>query len=112
MCIFPFLPCLLLLHFYQLFVKPPQRLLLFYTTHGVLKERILKWFAIPSSSGPHFVRTLHYHCPSWVALCHMAQSFTKLHNPLRHNKAVIHEGEKALMLGKIEAKRRRWQRMR
>ena len=42
----------------------------------------------------------------------MAQSFTKLHNPLRHDKAVIHEGEKALMLGKIEAKRRRWQRMR
>ena len=25
----------------------------------VLKARILKWFAIPFSSGPHFVRTLH-----------------------------------------------------
>ena len=32
----------------------------FHTVHGVLKERILKWFAIPFSSGPHFVRTLHH----------------------------------------------------
>ena len=35
----------------------------FLTVHGVLKARILKWFAIPFSSGPHFVRTLH-HDPS------------------------------------------------
>ena len=27
---------------------------------GVLKARILKWFAIPFSSGPHFVRPLHH----------------------------------------------------
>ena len=38
-------------------------LLPFLTVHGVLKARILKWFAIPFSSGPHFVRTLH-HDPS------------------------------------------------
>ena len=31
--------------------------------HGVLKARILKWFAIPFSSGPHSVRPLH-HDPS------------------------------------------------
>ena len=31
----------------------------FHTVHGVLKVRILKWFAIPFSSGPHFVRTLY-----------------------------------------------------
>ena len=31
----------------------------FDTVHGVLKARILKWFAIPFSSGPHVVRTLH-----------------------------------------------------
>ena len=31
----------------------------FYTVHGVLMARILQWFAIPSSSGSHFVRTLH-----------------------------------------------------
>ena len=35
----------------------------FHTVHGVLKARILKWFAIPFSSGTHFVRTFH-HDPS------------------------------------------------
>ena len=35
----------------------------FHTVHGVLKARILKWFAIPFSSGPHSVRPLH-HNPS------------------------------------------------
>ena len=35
----------------------------FHTVHGVLKARILKWFAIPFSSGPHSVRPLH-HDPS------------------------------------------------
>ena len=35
----------------------------FHTVHQVLKARILKWFAIPFSSGPRFVRTLH-HDPS------------------------------------------------
>ena len=34
-----------------------------HTVHGVLKARILKWFAIPFSSGPHFARPLH-HDPS------------------------------------------------
>ena len=37
--------------------------LLFHTVHGVLKARLLKWFTIPFSSRPHFVRTLH-HDPS------------------------------------------------
>ena len=32
----------------------------FHTVHGVLKARILKWFAIPFFSGPCFVRTLHH----------------------------------------------------
>ena len=31
---------------------------------------------------------------SWVALHGMAHRFTKLYNPLRHGKAVIHEGER------------------
>ena len=35
----------------------------FGTVHGVLKAGILKCFAIPFSSGPHFVRTFH-HDPS------------------------------------------------
>ena len=32
----------------------------YHTVHWVLKVRILKWFAIAFSSGPCFVRTLHY----------------------------------------------------
>ena len=35
----------------------------FHTVHGVLKERMLKWFGIPFFSVPHFVRTFH-HDPS------------------------------------------------
>ena len=29
------------------------------THSSILQARILKWFAIPFSSGPHFVITLH-----------------------------------------------------
>ena len=36
------------------------RMSLFHTVHGVLVARILKWFAIPFSSGPCSVRTLHH----------------------------------------------------
>ena len=32
----------------------------FHSVLGVLKARMLKWFGIPFSSGPYFVRTLHY----------------------------------------------------
>ena len=32
----------------------------FHTVHGVLRARILKWFAIYFSSGPCFVKTLHH----------------------------------------------------
>ena len=39
----------------------------FHTVHGVLKERILKWFAIPFSSGPHSVILSTMTHPSWVA---------------------------------------------
>ena len=35
----------------------------FHTVHGVLKARILKWFAVPFSSGPHSVRPLHHDSP-------------------------------------------------
>ena len=43
----------------------------FHTVHGVLKARILKWFAIPFSSGQPFVRTLHHDpsilgSPTWL----------------------------------------------
>ena len=46
----------------------------FHTVHGVLKARILKWFSIPFSSGPHFVRVwrllLLQSCPTleWVSI--------------------------------------------
>ena len=44
----------------------------FHTVHGVLKAGILKWFAIPFSSGPHSVRPLHHDppvlgCPTGIA---------------------------------------------
>ena len=32
----------------------------FHSVHGVLKARLLKWLAISFSSGPRFVRTVHY----------------------------------------------------
>ena len=56
----------------------------FHAVHGVLKARILKWFAIPFSSGPHFVWTLHHDPsvlggPTWHA-----HSFIEL------DKAVVH----------------------
>ena len=38
-------------------------ILLFHTVRGILKARILKWFAIPFSSGPHSVRPLHHDPP-------------------------------------------------
>ena len=48
------------------------------TVRGVLKTKILKWLAIPFSSGPRFVRTLHHDHPSRVALHSIAHSFTEL----------------------------------
>ena len=42
----------------------------FHTVHGVLTARILVWFAIPSSSGSHFFKTLH--CgPSFFGSCEL-----------------------------------------
>ena len=55
----------------------------FYAVHWVLKARILKWFSIPFSSGPRFVRTLH-HGPSWGALHGMAHSFIELYKSVVH----------------------------
>ena len=59
---------------------------LFHTVHGVLKARILKLFAIPISSGPHFVLSelSAMTCLSWEALHGVAYSFFEL------EKAVIH----------------------
>ena len=51
----------------------------FHTVHGVLKARLLKWFAIPFSSGPHFVRTLHHDlsvlgAPTWPVLVSLSET--------------------------------------
>ena len=50
---------------------------------GVLKARILKWFANLFSSGPQFVRTFYYDLAFCVALLDMAHSFIEL------DKAVV-----------------------
>ena len=65
------------------FISQCPIFLAFPTVHGVLKARILKWFAIPFSSGPHFVRILH-HDLSWVVLHGMAHSFIELDKAVAH----------------------------
>ena len=56
----------------------------FHTVHGILKARILKWFSILFSSGPHSVRPLH-HDPSVLGGLHgMAYSFIELDKPVVH----------------------------
>ena len=55
----------------------------FHTVHGVLKARILKWFAILFSSGSHLSELSTMTHPSWVALHGMAHSFIEL------DKAVV-----------------------
>ena len=56
----------------------------FLNLHGILKARILKWFAIPLSSGPRFIRTLHHDLSILGTLRGMPHSFTEL------DKAVVH----------------------
>ena len=63
----------------------------FHTVHGILQARILEWFSISSSIGPHFVRTYYYDV-SWVVLHGMAHSFIGLHKPFCHDKALVHQG--------------------
>ena len=55
-------------------------------------ERMLERVAISSSSGPHFVRTLHYDLSNLGGLAWRGHSFTELCKPLQHDKTVIHEG--------------------
>ena len=56
----------------------------FHTLHEVLKARILKWFAIPFSSGPRFVRTIYNDPSVLVVLCGMAHSFIELDSIVVH----------------------------
>ena len=57
------------------FVFQDPIILPFYTVHGILKARLLKWFAIPFSTMIHL---------SWVALQGIIQSFIEL------DEAVVH----------------------
>ena len=50
-------------------------LLPFHTVHGVLKARIMKWFAIPSPVDHILSELSTMTRPSWVALHDMAHSF-------------------------------------
>ena len=49
-------------------------------------------FAFPFSSGPRFIRALHYDPSILGGLTRMAHSFIELCKPLHHNKAVVHCG--------------------
>ena len=57
--------------------------------HGVLTASILEWFAIPSSSGPGFVRTLYYDLSILDGSAPPAS--LSCTSPFHHSKAVIHE---------------------
>ena len=51
----------------------------FPTVHGVLKARILKWFAIPFCNGPHSVKSLHHDPPilggpTWHGLVSLSET--------------------------------------
>ena len=59
-------------------------LIVFSYCYGVLKARILKWFAIPFSSGTRFFRTLHHDPSVFVALHGMAHSFIELDEVVVH----------------------------
>ena len=56
----------------------------FHTVHGVLKARILKWFAVPSPVDHILSELSTMTCPSWVALHGTVHSFIEL------DKAVVH----------------------
>ena len=61
-------------------------LLHFHTVNGVLKARTMKWFAIPFSSVPHFVRIL-YQDPSILG---GPTQHGSSHNFIELDKAVVH----------------------
>ena len=64
---------------------------LFILSIGLFQARILESGATSFSTGPHFVRTLHFDLFIFGELHDMAHSFIELHKPLCHDKAVIHE---------------------
>ena len=62
----------------------------FHTVHGILKARMLKWFATAFSSGPHFVRTRHYD-PSTLGHTHLKPTRGMAHSFIELDKAMIQD---------------------
>ena len=56
----------------------------FHAVHGVLKARILKWFAIPFSSGPRFCQNF----PPWPV--HVGWPYTTWLSFIELDQAVVH----------------------
>ena len=67
--------------------------LAFYRVHEVLGASILGWFAIPSSGGSRFVKTL---CYDLSILSGPARNDSKIHCYESHDKAVILEREEGV----------------
>ena len=66
----------------------------FHTVHGVLKARVLKWFAIPFSSGPHSVRNeeLPYVQGKEQRLCFAGAAVKRYPTPKVRETQVLQEG--------------------
>ena len=61
--------------------------------------RVMEGFATPSSSGPPEPSSMT-HLP-WVAPHSMILSFNEFCKPIRHNEAVVHEGDNYSIILKI-----------
>ena len=93
--------------------------------HGILQPRLLEWVAISSSRGTSqprdwTQRVLIYRTPTYIRLTVELQitmniGFSIMYVWLQYFGHLIRTAdslEKSLMVGKIEGKRRGWQRMR
>ena len=67
----------------------------FHTVQGVLVGRMLEWLAVPPPVDQVLSELFIVTRPSQVAQHSMTHSFIELCKPLRHDKAVICEGEKS-----------------
>ena len=79
----------------------------FLTVHGILQARTLEWFAIPSSSGPCFVRTPHYDpsvgwsCTAWLIASSSSASPYAMTGMWSMKESVTIHGYKIIFLVKI-----------
>ena len=64
----------------------------FHTVHGVSQPEYWSEWPFPPPVGHVLSELFTMSYLSWVALRPMAQSFSELHKPVRHVKAMIHEG--------------------